>query len=89
VMEAVEARNPCLVIVDLNLPDTNGLELLKAIKEKAPDVPVVVISGMANTEAKNEARRLGACDFMSKPLNWNYLRNIAHLSAFLKESAKA
>lgn len=89
VMEAVEERKPCLVILDLHMPGANGLDVLKAMKAAAPEVPVVLISGNPTPADKDEARRLGACDFLAKPINWNYLRNIAHLSAFLKQSTRA
>jgi DNA-binding NtrC family response regulator len=89
IKEAVKERRPCLIIMDVHMPGGNGLNVLKEVKEIAPDIPVVMISGDGDDDLRREARRLGACEFLSKPLNWNYLRNIAHLSSFLKRSSKA
>jgi DNA-binding NtrC family response regulator len=83
---AVAERRPCLVIVDMHMPGMNGLQVLKEIKGSSPDVPVVLISGNAGAEERAEARKLGACEFLSKPIDWRYLRNIANLSLFLKQS---
>jgi len=83
--DVVMARQPCLVILDMHMPGLNGLEVLKELKRVAPEVPVVLLTGYAGTVERDEARRLGACDILSKPVNWNYLRNVAYLSSFLKE----
>jgi DNA-binding response OmpR family regulator len=83
-MDAILERRPCLVILDVHMPDLDGFELLKRIKKSAPETPVLVISGDPAPENRDEARRLGACDFLNKPVNWKYLRNIAYLSLFLK-----
>lgn len=89
VLGAVAEHKPCLLILDLHMPGKSGLEVLREMKQACPEVPVVLISGNPTPSAKDEARRLGACDFLAKPINWNYLRNIAHLSAFLKQSTRA
>jgi DNA-binding NtrC family response regulator len=88
VIEMVRERRPCLVILDLNLPDGNGLELLKEIKESVPEVPVVILSGMGHSDDIRLAVRLGACEYLKKPVDWRYLRNLAHLCSFLKDSSK-
>jgi DNA-binding NtrC family response regulator len=88
VKEAVAERNPCLVIMDVHMPGRSGLDVLREIREASPELPVVMISGDGDQSLRDEARRVGACEFMSKPINWNYLRNIAHLSVFLKESPR-
>lgn len=85
---AVLDRKPCLVILDLHLEGRNGLEVFKEMKVLAPEMPVVIVSGDPDPEVRAEAKRLGACEFLSKPINWNTLRNIAYLSAFLKESTR-
>lgn len=89
ILDAVAEHRPCLVILDLHMPGKSGLEVLREMKESWPEIPVVLISGNPTPAAKDEARRLGATDFLAKPINWNYLRNIAHLSAFLKQSTRA
>jgi two-component system response regulator HydG len=58
-----------LVITDLMLPDLDGTELLKRIKQLRPDVEVIVITGHGTVERAVEAMRLGAYDFIEKPLD--------------------
>jgi len=53
--------------VDLRLPDTNGLQLLDAIKRQDPSLPVVMMSGYPTMEYTIEAMRKGAIDFLTKP----------------------
>ncbi|OGF53426.1 MAG: hypothetical protein A2452_06345 [Candidatus Firestonebacteria bacterium RIFOXYC2_FULL_39_67] len=67
-------KNPALVLLDIGLPDINGIEVLKQMKEITRGIPVMMIS--AGTESENviSAFRLGACDYISKPLDFNYLK---------------
>ena len=57
-----------LIITDLIMPDISGLEVLKRIKESAPDTPVIIISGLGTTEDVIKALRNGADDYLVKPL---------------------
>ncbi len=58
-----------LVITDLMLPDVNGLEVLKAVKEISPDTGVIVVTAYANIRTSVEAMRSGAYDYLSKPFD--------------------
>lgn len=68
-LEKLRQSRPDLILLDLSLPDVNGIELLKKIKSSQPQVPVVMISGFGTIEAAVETLRLGARDFLTKPLN--------------------
>jgi len=61
-------RAPGVVFVDLRMPGMDGLAVLNAMKERHPDTPVVVISGHGTMDDAVEALRLGAWDFVSKPV---------------------
>jgi len=63
----VEHR-PSLVLLDIWMPGLDGLETLKKIKEISPETPVVMISGHATISTAIAATRLGAIDFLEKPL---------------------
>lgn len=56
-----------LVVVDKNLPDRSGLDLLAEIKGRDPDLEVVMVTGYASLETAVQALRLGAGDFITKP----------------------
>ncbi len=63
-----------LVLIDVVLPDMRGVDLLKPILEKDPDVVCVVITGYATVELAVQAIRSGAYDFLSKPFTADVLR---------------
>ncbi|MDF2441395.1 MAG: hypothetical protein JWN98_2379, partial [Abditibacteriota bacterium] len=58
-----------LAFVDMMLPDMAGTEVLREIKRRCPQMPVVVMTGFASKESAVEAMRLGAYDYLAKPFN--------------------
>ena len=64
----IGARPPDTVLLDIKMPEMDGLETLRAIGERGYDMPVVMISGHADVNTAVEATRLGAFDFLEKPL---------------------
>ncbi|MDV3237628.1 MAG: sigma-54 dependent transcriptional regulator [Gammaproteobacteria bacterium] len=57
-----------LVLSDLRMPRMDGLQLLRALRERGEDVPVIVLTAYASIETAVEAMRLGAADYMLRPL---------------------
>lgn len=67
---ALSALEPPLVVVlDLRLPDSVGLGLLREIRARFPETPVVMMSAHGTSEDVQEARTLGACRFVEKPFD--------------------
>jgi putative nucleotidyltransferase with HDIG domain len=64
-----------IVLCDVLLPDTNGLELLESIKSRFPDTFVIITTGHASIDLAKEAIRQGAYDFISKPFSMGELRD--------------
>jgi len=60
-----------LVISDISMPGMTGLELLKAIKQKKPQLQVLIVTGHATIDNAVEALRLGAINFITKPIKFN------------------
>lgn len=56
-----------LLLLDIKMPQVNGLEILPQIKEKHPELKVVIVTGYKSVETATEASRLGACGYIVKP----------------------
>lgn len=72
-IEKIEENKPDLIIVDIMLPYFSGLEILGKVKQAGSSVPVIVISAMGQQDVVDEAIRLGADEYISKPFNINSL----------------
>ena len=68
---------PDLCLTDMKMPDGDGLELVRWIQEHVPAMPVAVITAHGNVESAVTALKLGAFDFVSKPVDVNDLRRLA------------
>jgi two-component system, NtrC family, response regulator AtoC len=66
---AVSRLVPDVAIVDLKLPDGSGLDLLHRIKEQFPDVSVVILTGHATVDSAVKALKVGAEDYVTKPVD--------------------
>ena len=62
-----------VVLTDLNLPELNGEEVLRQIKQQSPDTPVIILTAYASVESAVEAMKLGAFHYLTKPLNGDEL----------------
>jgi DNA-binding NtrC family response regulator len=58
-----------LVLLDMRMPDLNGLDLLPKIKRHRPDLPVVMVTGYASIDTAVEAIRRGASEYLAKPFS--------------------
>ena len=66
-LEKIEKELFDAIILDFMMPEMNGLETIKAIKEKKPELQVILLSGQATLEKGVEAMKLGALDVVEKP----------------------
>jgi len=67
-IEIFQREKPDLVMLDLRMPEMDGLEVLRVLKKKAPDIPLIVASGTGNITSVVEALHLGAWDYILKPV---------------------
>jgi two-component system response regulator AtoC len=66
-LEKLDETRPDIVTLDAVLPGMDGLETLRCLKQRAPEVPVIMLSGHGQARTIVEAMRLGASDFLRKP----------------------
>jgi CheY-like chemotaxis protein len=75
---------PALVAVlsDINMPGMDGRELLDQIKQRRPDLPVMMVTAYGDDERRRRARELGAFEFITKPVDFDQLKEqLRHLPA--------
>jgi UDP-3-O-[3-hydroxymyristoyl] N-acetylglucosamine deacetylase len=89
-MRILADTRPALVLLDIWMPGMDGLQTLRKIKDLYPDLPVVMISGHATISTAIAATRLGALDFLEKPLDLSSTIQIVRrvLASAEKEAAK-
>jgi len=64
---------PDVVVLDLRLPGMDGLEVLRQAKKAYPDIEVIILTGYGTKAAEAEARKLGAFDYLQKPVTIDVL----------------
>jgi len=67
-LELLEREKPDLILTDLRMPEVNGLEVLQRARELCPDIPLIVVSGTGQISDSIQALRLGAWDYILKPV---------------------
>lgn len=72
-LEAVEADTPDVLLLDLKMPDLDGLEVLARLRKNYPDLKVIILTGHGSFEAGREGMELGAYDYIMKPVDLNRL----------------
>ncbi|MCG8424828.1 MAG: sigma-54 dependent transcriptional regulator [Proteobacteria bacterium] len=75
-LAAFDARGADVVVTDRKMPGMDGIELLRAVHRRKPDVPVVLITAFADVPSAVKAMREGAFDYVAKPFDNHELRSI-------------
>lgn len=65
----IEAESVDLILSDLRLPDKDGIDLLKWLGERGLPIPLIIMTGYADIQSAVQAMKLGACDYVAKPVN--------------------
>ncbi|HVA80132.1 MAG TPA: sigma-54 dependent transcriptional regulator [Candidatus Binataceae bacterium] len=75
-LELVKSFNPQLLLADVKMPRKNGIELLRDLREMGIDLPTIMISGEGDIPEAVEAIKLGAVDYLRKPVDPPHLRQM-------------
>ena len=80
-LAAVDAHRPDVALVDVFMPEMNGLELFRKIRALDRKLPMIFVTSDTSSETTIEAMRLGAFDYLAKPINLQQLRNLTASAA--------
>jgi DNA-binding NtrC family response regulator len=83
-LREIERHSFDVVLLDLRMPGMDGISVLKAIKEKRPEIEVIVVTGYPSLETAKEAIRHGAYDYLAKPVEPDRIINVAHSAVLQK-----
>ncbi len=83
-LDIIKKEDIALVLLDIKLPDMNGIDVLRKIKETEKDTVIIMITGFPEEDTAKEALKLGAYDYIMKPFDLAYLE----LCVFTKIAAK-
>ncbi len=63
-----------VLLSDINMPEMDGLQLLREVKRHRPDLPVIMITAYSDDERRRVADAFGAADFLNKPIDFEHLK---------------
>jgi FixJ family two-component response regulator len=72
-VDVARSEYPDCVLLDIQMPELGGLEVLAVLKSEFPELPVIILTGHGTLETAVEAMKLGACDFLPKPCRPDHL----------------
>src|SRR3989338_775995 len=74
-LTAVEQFKPSVVLLDIKMPGMDGIQVLGTIKKKNPRIKVIMVTALETRDKIEECLRLGADNYITKPLSLEYLEN--------------
>jgi DNA-binding NtrC family response regulator len=77
-LKRVENEAPDVIVLDLKMPGVAGVEVLRWVKKAYPDVQVIILTGYGSEKDKKDSLRLGAFEYLQKPININELVQHIH-----------
>lgn len=75
-LKRFDDEHPDMIISDIRMPRMDGIQLLRNIKERSPETPFILITGFGTLESAQEAVRMGAYDYISKPYDVGDIRRV-------------
>ena len=75
-LEGYEGEGGCCLLLDLNMPDMDGFQLLEMLRDRGIDIPVIIVSAQDDKAVKEKARQAGAFAFFNKPVGDSLMKAI-------------
>ncbi len=72
-MEKVKNLNPDLMLLDINMPGIDGMEVLRRVRQFNDKIGIIMVSGIKDESEAKEAIKKGADDYITKPIDFNHL----------------
>jgi DNA-binding response OmpR family regulator len=69
----VEGQEPDVMVLDLRMPGIDGMQVLRQVRKAYPNIQVIILTGHGTEKDEEEAKRLGAFDYLEKPVNLDVL----------------
>jgi len=73
-LDAINFEKPGLVLLDIMMPEMDGIETLKRIKAIDPDIPVAMVTSVWDEKEANRAMDAGAFEYITKPIDFDHLK---------------
>ena len=83
-LPAIEDFKPQIVLLDIRMPDMDGLQCLRSIIKRNPDIAVVMMSGFVSEQIACKTLEIGAFDYINKPISFEHLMKVLHLVKICK-----
>lgn len=75
-LELIQKTNPDVVLLDIKMPAMDGMEILSHIKDFNSKINVIMITGYGSLESAMEAMKMGAYDYITKPFDLNFVKEL-------------
>jgi two-component system NtrC family response regulator len=82
-MAKFSSEKPALILLDIRMPDMDGVECLKELKKMNKDIPVIMVSAVTDLDKAKETMKLGATDYLAKPIGFEALEMAISTYLFL------
>ncbi len=87
-LKMLEEDTPDVMVLDLRMPGIDGMEVLKRVKKAYPQIEVIIMTGHGTDKDEEEAYRLGAFDYLRKPVDMNHLMEVVRQAGRAKRESR-
>jgi DNA-binding NtrC family response regulator len=75
-LDIIDKNEPHLIITDMRMPNIDGLELLQIVKDRYPNIEIIIMTALGEVDSYLKAMKIGAFEYITKPINPKMLKSI-------------